>query len=98
MDTPHFCGTTEDTLESRVLKVMRDYSCHLAVWLRSCCSPKQATGTYGDKSASYLPSTQRDSSHCALHLHDRNVHSYFLVETINPNDYLIFKAETQFNS
>ena len=98
MDTPHSCGTTEDTLERKVLEVMRDYASHLAVWLQSCCSPQQATGTYGHKSASYLPSMQRDSSHCALHLHDCNVYSYFLVETINPNDYLIFKAETQFNS
>lgn len=70
MDTPQSCATMEDTLERKVLKVIRDYSSHLAVWLQSCCSPQQATGTYGDKSASYLPRMQRGSSPCALHLHD----------------------------
>jgi len=98
MDTPHSGGNTEGTLERKVLKVMRYYSNHLVVWLQSCCSPQQATGKYGDKRASYLPSMQQDSSLCVLHVHDCNVHSYFPAETINPSAYLIFKAETQFNS
>lgn len=101
MDTPHSCGTTEDILEKK--KHYKSWKSILIMWqlgLHPGTPHSRLLAHVGTEVPLSSKSAHRPQS-LALHLCDCFLVmsiAIFLVKTINPNDNLIFKAQTQFNS